>query len=166
MELFTEHGYEATSTAAIAEHAGLSEMTLFRHFKSKEALLLDDPFDPLMAELVRMRPAHESAMQALLEAIRQALTQLDTGDLGTLRIQLKVVAQTPTLNGAVQRNSEKTVCALVAALEDRGVAEDAARIAASAVIAGLGTALLNWARSECAALETVLEDALNVLGGA
>lgn len=65
LELFAEQGYEATATAQVAERAGVSEMTLFRHFPTKEMLLLADPFDPLMAEAVRARPEHEPAMRAL-----------------------------------------------------------------------------------------------------
>ena len=45
-ELFAEFGYEGISTKEIAKQAGVSEMTLFRHFGSKEKLLenvLDTP---------------------------------------------------------------------------------------------------------------------------
>jgi len=37
--LFAEHGWRGTTTRRIAEGAGVNEVTLFRHFKSKEALL-------------------------------------------------------------------------------------------------------------------------------
>ncbi|KPC86144.1 TetR family transcriptional regulator, partial [Streptomyces sp. NRRL WC-3753] len=39
--MFAAQGYDATTTAAVAERAGVSEMTLFRHFATKEALLLE-----------------------------------------------------------------------------------------------------------------------------
>lgn len=37
--LFTEHGWRGTTTRRIAEAAGVNEVTLFRHFGSKEVLL-------------------------------------------------------------------------------------------------------------------------------
>lgn len=37
--LFAEHGWRGTTTRRIAEEAGVNEVTLFRHFGSKEALL-------------------------------------------------------------------------------------------------------------------------------
>ena len=40
-QLFTRDGYEKTTTRAIAELAGVSESTLFRNYKTKEALLND-----------------------------------------------------------------------------------------------------------------------------
>lgn len=165
LELFAERGYDATGTAQIAARARVSEMTLFRHFASKEALLLADPFDPLMAERVRARPAREPAMRALAEGIRQAWMQVAAASVEALRDRLRIVAQTPSLRGAIERGSEETVTALVQALRNRGVSQRQARVAASAVIAGLTTGLLGWARSEGSALDSVLGSALDVLGG-
>jgi len=38
-ELFAERGYSATTTRAIAERAGVNEVTVFRHFESKPGIL-------------------------------------------------------------------------------------------------------------------------------
>lgn len=164
-ELFTERGYEATATAQVAKRAGVSEMTLFRHFPTKESLLLADPFDPLMAEAVRARPEQEPAMRALTEGIRQAWGRVGAEGTGELRELLRLVAQTPTLRGAVERNSNDTVTALTGALRDRGVDEAQVHVAATAVIAGLSAALLEWAQSEKTPLDAALGSALTVLGG-
>src|SRR5215471_18546020 len=40
MRLFAEHGYADTTTAQIAEAAGVTERTFFRHFPSKADLVL------------------------------------------------------------------------------------------------------------------------------
>jgi AcrR family transcriptional regulator len=39
IDLFTERGYEATTAAQIAERAGLTKTTLFRHFADKREIL-------------------------------------------------------------------------------------------------------------------------------
>src|SRR5881296_2017090 len=39
-KLFAKHGYEATTTAAIADAAGVTEPILYRHFKSKQELFV------------------------------------------------------------------------------------------------------------------------------
>lgn len=39
LDLFAEHGYDGTSTMAIAEHANVSQATIFKYFKTKEDLL-------------------------------------------------------------------------------------------------------------------------------
>lgn len=165
LALFAEQGYGETGTAQVAEHAGVSEMTLFRHFPTKEALILADSFDPLMAEAVRERPADDSPMRALAEGIRVALTQMENADVEALRLRVRVIAQTPMLRGAIERGSEDTTAALASALTDRRADEVQARVAAAAVIAGLSAALLEWARSEQTGLDVVLGSALDVLGG-
>lgn len=165
-ELFAEDGYGVTGTAQIAARAGVSEMTLFRHFPSKEALLLADPFDPLIAEAVRSRPRAEPAMRALTEGIRQAWSIVGADGLPALRTVLRLIAETPSLHGAIERNSESTIVALTGALTDRGVDATSARIAATAAISGLGVALLEWGRAEDVSLDDTLERALDVLAGA
>ncbi|MER3444162.1 MAG: TetR family transcriptional regulator [Meiothermus sp.] len=54
LELLVERGYKGATTRAIAERAGLTEVTLFRHFESKEALLKAAvaQFSPPLAEVV------------------------------------------------------------------------------------------------------------------
>lgn len=163
--LFVERGYDATTTAEIADRAGVSEMTLFRHFPTKEALLLSDQFDPSMAEAVRARPPGESAMRALAEGIRQAWSQVGAQDAQLLRDRLRIIAGAPALRGGIERNSEDTIAALVRALMDRDVCEAQARVAATAVIAGLSAALLDWARSEQTSLDDTLGSALDTLAG-
>ncbi len=51
LDLFAERGYAATSTAAIAERAGVAEKTLFANFGSKDRLF-QRILDPAALELV------------------------------------------------------------------------------------------------------------------
>src|SRR3954447_24534269 len=39
-KLFAKHGYEATTTAAIAQAAGVTEPILYRHFESKQEMFV------------------------------------------------------------------------------------------------------------------------------
>ncbi|WP_125710548.1 TetR/AcrR family transcriptional regulator [Lacticaseibacillus porcinae] len=51
LSLFSELGFERTSTAAIAKRAGVSEGTVYKHFKSKTELL-DALLEPLSHSVV------------------------------------------------------------------------------------------------------------------
>ena len=165
LELFAERGYDAAGTAQIAARAQVSEMTLFRHFATKEALLLEDPFDPRIAAGVASRPGGEPAMRALAEGIRQAWREVDPESTQLLREVLRIVAHTPALTGAIERNSNETITVLTQALTERDVHDLEARVAASAMITGLSVALLDWAQTEQGELSAVLDAALDVLGG-
>ena len=50
-EIFAEKGFAATSTSEIAKKAGVAEGTIFRHFKTKKALLLSI-VTPLMIKMI------------------------------------------------------------------------------------------------------------------
>ncbi|MBU7568043.1 TetR/AcrR family transcriptional regulator [Weissella sagaensis] len=51
IKLLAEQGYQGTSTAMIAREAGLSEATIFKHFKTKK-ILLNSILQPLMKQLL------------------------------------------------------------------------------------------------------------------
>lgn len=51
LSLFSEQGFERTSTSAIARRAGVSEGTVYKHFKSKTELL-DALLEPLSHRVV------------------------------------------------------------------------------------------------------------------
>ena len=56
LDLFERRGFDATTVAEIAEAAGVTPMTFFRHFPSKSQALLEDPYDPVIAAAVAGRP--------------------------------------------------------------------------------------------------------------
>lgn len=51
IELFSEQGFEKTSTAQISEKSGMSEGTIFKYFKSKKELL-NDILTPVINDLL------------------------------------------------------------------------------------------------------------------
>jgi AcrR family transcriptional regulator len=70
-ELFGAQGYEGTTTRQIAERAGTTSTTLFRHFGSKTALyerVIDGAEPEVEPEPVRRRYRTEEATRALLIA--------------------------------------------------------------------------------------------------
>ena len=76
LELFEEQGYDATTAAAIAERAGFSEMTFFRYFPSKDAVVVADPYDPVIAEAIRHQPANLAPITAAIGGIADAWSSM------------------------------------------------------------------------------------------
>jgi len=75
LELFLRDGYDATTVAAISRAAGVSQMTFFRHLPTKESVVLDDPYDPVIAEWVAAQPVTLPP----LERVRRGLVQAWAG---------------------------------------------------------------------------------------
>lgn len=104
-------------------------------------------------------------MRAVTEGIRQAWNAVEVPDVEDLRTRLTIIAEATSLTGALERSSAATIDAIAEALMSREVDRSAAKIAAAAVICGLSTALLDWAERGQTELDTVINHALNVLGG-
>ena len=149
LELFEQRGYEATTAADVAAAAGVTEMTFFRHFASKSAVLLEDPYDPVVADMVVATPASSPLVVRVAEGLRTAFsalaTDLSTDDLASMRRRLRIAGATPSLRPAVLAGTAATAAAVADRLTESGEDPLAARIAAVAVLAGVTEALLAWA---------------------
>jgi len=165
LELFEERGYDATTAAAIATRAGVTEMTFFRHFASKDAVLVDDPYDPLIAEAVARQSAHLSPLAAVVAGVGEAWGAVPAPAAAEVRDRLRIVSRTPSLHGALARNSSGTADAIAGALRSRGTTTGEARVAAAATIGALNAALLEWADGDDPDIGSAIEVALRVLAG-
>ena len=163
LDLFSEHGFEATTVVQIARAAGVSEMTFFRHFPTKDAVVLDDPFDPQIAAAVAAQPGSLAPMVRTCRGLRQAIGELDLPDQHQVRQRVRIVGQTPSLAGGVWANTTATQEVLTRVLAEHAAKPDA-RVAAAAVMGALTAALLDWgSRDDEERLSVVLLRALDVL---
>ncbi|WP_205791729.1 TetR/AcrR family transcriptional regulator [Microbacterium sulfonylureivorans] len=162
LELVAAKGFESTTAGEIAARAGVSEMTFFRHFPTKAAVLVDDPYDPLIAEAIRRRPREESAWEATVRGVADAWEAVSPPEEAAVRERLAIVAATPSLRAALAEGSAATTAAIVDALRDRAMPAEAGVVAA-AIVAGLNEALLNWSMSG-ERMDAAIREALRVLG--
>jgi AcrR family transcriptional regulator len=164
--LFAEQGYDATTVEQIARTAGVSHMTFFRHFATKDAVILDDGFDPTIAEAVAATPASLPPLKRVCTGLRAALSRVDVPEQEQVRQRVRIAAQHPALRMGMYANTEATREALVAVLLEDGGEEFAARVAAAAVLAALTVALQEWCLSDDEVpMTTCLNAALAVVDG-
>src|SRR2546429_6269077 len=66
VDLFTEQGYDATTVAQIAERAGVTKSTFFRHFPDKRELLVagQEMLSRLLAEGIAEAPQTAGPLEA------------------------------------------------------------------------------------------------------
>ncbi|MFE8910852.1 TetR/AcrR family transcriptional regulator [Streptomyces globisporus] len=158
VRLFTAHGYDAVTVADVAEAAGVSAMTVYRHFPTKEDLVLIDQPAQLIAEHV----AASSATQPLVRRISSALIDAaatSTGGNGDepaanerfLLDCLRLMVSTPALRARHLDSQYALQQAIVDALGDDATGPDAAfraQAATSACIAAMHTALTRWVEDD------------------
>lgn len=163
LDLFEARGYRAVTVEDIAAAAGVSHMTFFRHFPTKERALLDDPFDPVIAAAVASQSAALPAIERVARGMLSLAPLLDEGFTETARRGVAIVAKEPALAGEMAANMAATEAAIVAAAARPG-REQEMRIAAAACLAAMGAAMLAWAvQPQGRSLGAVIHEALAVV---
>jgi len=164
LELFETRGYDATTVEDIARAAGVSHMTFFRYFPTKESVLLGDPFDPLIAGAVAAQPSILTAIERVGRGFLSALGVVDAQIDADVRRRIAIAAGVSSLRAGIVENNRETEDAVVAALAASGTDEREARIAASACLAAIATSLMSWATTGSdATLAEVVTEALVVV---
>lgn len=163
LTLIGELGYEGVTAEQVAQAAGVSHMTFFRHFPTKQSLVLEDPFDPAIAEAVAGQPVDLPALARACRGVRLALAALTLPEEEQVRMRVRIVATTPSLTAGMWATTLETQRAIADALMQTSPSTES-RIAAAATIGALTAALLQWGvDAEDSSLSENLLDALDVL---
>jgi AcrR family transcriptional regulator len=146
VDLFTEQGYDATTVAQIAERAGVTKSTLFRHFPDKREILVagQETLSRLLSEGIIEAPAGATPLQAVaagLERVSDAMGQMNR-DLGP-RMKAAIAASAELQ----ERDALKSVGlaeAMTSSLVERGVADVTARLAAELGVLAFKRGYVQW----------------------
>ncbi len=144
-ELFGEQGYDATTVAQIARRAGVTEMTFYRHVGSKERLIVEDPYDPLIAAAIGREPVDLPPLVRAVRGVRSAWEGRPLLVDDETRARIAIGADTASLQPAIRSNTAATEAAIAAELVAGGTDPGDAAVCASAVLGALMTALFAWA---------------------
>ena len=130
-ELFVDRGYEQTTVADIAERAGLTERTFFRHYADKRevffggAAALQDAVVRTLEELPPELPPIEAVRLAV-----EAAASLMHGRRALARERWRIVAAHKDLQERELIKRATLTATLAHALQQRGTPEPTASIAA------------------------------------
>src|SRR5690348_11857959 len=145
LDLYAERGFENTTVAEIAERAGLTERTFFRHFTDKREVLfggaggLQDGIVTAVAEA----PAAVTALDAAAAGLEAAAAILGERRPFALTRQ-KIIAENPELQERELIKLATLSAAVAEALRERGVGRADATLTAEIAIAVFKTAFERW----------------------
>ena len=166
LDLFERRGFEATTVGQIAADARVTPMTFFRYFPTKDSVLLDDPYDPLIAASIAEQPVTLAPLIRVTGGLRDAWAAVPEPDGELVRRRVRIAARTPGLRAAVAANSARTENLITTVLVETGVAVLPARAAAAAAMAAMSTAMFEWATSSELTLSAAVHTVLDVLEAA
>ncbi|WP_371749944.1 TetR/AcrR family transcriptional regulator [Streptomyces sp. NBC_01283] len=150
VDLFTEQGYDATTVTQIAERAGVTKSTFFRHFSDKRELLVagQETLSRLLADGITEAPASASPLQAVAAGLKRASSAMGptNRELGP-RLRAAVAASTELQ----ERDALKSVglaAAMTAALIARGIPDPTAHLAAELGVLAFKQGYAQWSESD------------------
>lgn len=165
LELFERRGFDQVTVEEVARAAGVSHMTFYRHFPTKESVVLDDPYDPLIGEAVARQDPATPTVARVAAGVMGAWGATDGPDPEEVRARLRLAADHPGLRARAWENNHRTEEVIVEALTGTGTAPLEAKVAAGAVLGALTAALFDWAESEGGTLDDRITRALALIGG-
>jgi AcrR family transcriptional regulator len=162
LRLFLERGYDATTVEEISAAAGVSHMTFFRNFPTKESVVDTDDYDPFVAALIRARPAAEDPVTAIHHALADGLRTILPDGHDTLLERTKLIFTTPALRARQADNLYATRELFAGAVADRAglpAPTYELEVLAAAALAAVTLALETWAAGDGADDLVALVDA-------
>jgi AcrR family transcriptional regulator len=162
VDLFTEQGYDATTVAQIAERAGVTKSTFFRHFPDKRELLVagQETLSRLMAEGIAEAPPEAGPLAAVAAGLdRAAATMGPMNRELAPRLKAAVAASTELQ----ERDALKSVglaAAMTGALIARGVPDPIAALASELGVLAFKRAFAEWSEGSGSDLTALTRAAL------
>lgn len=145
LELYVERGFDRTSVAEIAERAGLTERTFFRHYADKREVLFagSAELNDVLTRAVAQAPESATPLDAAAAALEGAAAVLEARQEHARQRQSVIDA-----NSDLQERELIKLASMSATLADalrlRGVDEASAGLAAEVGIAVFKFAFRRW----------------------
>jgi len=151
LKLFANQGYDATTIDQIAEASEISPSTFFRYFATKEDVVLQDDYDPVLIRMFVEQPPELGPVAALRKTLHDMFEALYPADREQLLLRAKLQLSTPALRARLMTTQMGTANVLAGAVAQRtGLDEDDLEVQAfaGAMIGAVLPALVRWVSSE------------------
>ena len=145
MALYAERGFDNTTVADIAERAGVTERTFFRHFADKREVLFEgsSALQELLSTTVADAPESAGPLDAIAAGLEPIAAMLqERRDFS--RQRRAIIAANPELQERGLIKLAAWATALAEVLRRRGVPDPAAALAAETGIAVFRIAWEQW----------------------
>jgi len=146
LDLFEAQGYAPVSVEAIAAAAGVSAPTVYRHFGTKERIILWDDYDPDLLASIALEARRQPPLKAIERGLIAALDRIYETDAKRILRRARLVARQPELSAANAPLMAELRAALSAILLDNypEFSGSQAELFASVIVVALENAIIRW----------------------
>jgi AcrR family transcriptional regulator len=149
LDLFDSDGYEAVTMEQVAHAAGVSRRTLYRHFPTKDRLLLDLPLEwmEMWDDVVAALPPTTAPREVIERAARAIASHLEA-NRQRIRTAWRIIDTAPALEPAFLANpvwTQRVVALLTDPARGAVLAPREAVAIAGAYLGAIDAVMLHWA---------------------
>ena len=150
VDLFTEQGYDATTVAQIADRAGVTKSTFFRHFPDKRELLVagQETLSRLLTEGIAEAPGDASPLAAVAAGLERASGALGPRNHEFAPRMKAAVAASAELQERDALKSVSLAAAMTTALVARGVPDPIAALAGELGVLAFKRGFAEWSEND------------------
>lgn len=166
MRLFADQGFERTTVAEIAEAAGLTERTFFRHFADKREVLFagQDDFLQLFLEPIDAAPDGTAPYELIGRSLVAAGAFFTDERRAFARARAVIIAREPALQERELAKLATLKTRLGEVFGERGVGEPAATLAAEVGVMVFHLSFQQWiTKGEKRSMATIAHERLAAL---
>ncbi|MEV7344646.1 helix-turn-helix domain-containing protein [Streptomyces sp. NPDC093544] len=165
VDLFTEQGYDATTVAQIAERAGVTKSTFFRHFPDKRELLVagQETLSRLLAEGIAEAPDDASPLEAVAAGLERASSAMGSMNRELAPRLKAAVAASTELQERDALKSVSLAAAMTTALVARGAPDPTAALAGEMGLLAFKRGYAKWSEADPDTQDELAEYALAAL---
>lgn len=167
LALFEEQGYDATTVAEIAERAGLTKRTFFRHFTDKREVLFSggDDLARCWVDVVAAAPPDATPL-AMVTAGFDAVAEMFEERHAFASVRARIIEANPELQERELIKLQRLAASVAEALRARDVSDNAATLAAQAGVTVFRLAFARWvSQDDPAALRRLMHESLEEFRG-
>ena len=166
IELFRERGFEGTTTAAIAERAGVTRRTFFRYFGDKRDVIFVEHsrLAETVAAVMAVAPPGSPAMEVISTALHRLATDIFEGHRDRVRGLHLLIVSDEALREREQLKNALIADAAERSLVERGFSQFDARLAAGVGVLALSLAIERWIDDDASDLVAITDSVLASIG--
>jgi AcrR family transcriptional regulator len=151
LRLFDEQGYDATTIEQIAAAAGVSPSTFYRYFPTKEDVVVQDEYDPLIVNVFESQSPGDAPLDALRTVLRVLFAEFTDADIERVRRRVRMIFAVPALRARqVQQTTatEALLARMVAEHTGRAPDELEIRHFTALIVTSWTVAISAWAETD------------------
>src|SRR6185436_9124546 len=118
LRLIAQQGYDATTVEQIAAAAEISPSTFFRYFPTKEDVVTQDAYDPMIVAALEAAPAGVGPITALRQAMRTVYREIGEDERRRAYERTKLIMSVPSLRSSTLDTSTETPTLLAEAFAE------------------------------------------------